>query len=136
VCTATIGISSLYFGPFVLVPGWAAQNTLIFAMHSRPGARRAVTIAVGTLALLVPLALELLGVAKKSFEFMPDTKEMVLRISPAAATPTLIALTGVMVALIAIPSLIVARAHDDAWEAKKRLAAHLYNLRQLAPTQP
>jgi serine/threonine-protein kinase len=132
-CTATIGLSSLYFGPFVLVPGWAAQNTLIFAMHSRPGARRGAVIGVGTLALLVPLALELLGVVRPSFTFFGDT--MVLKIAPANSTPMLVALTGVMLALIAIPSLIVARAHDDAWEAKKRLAAHLYNLRQLAPTQ-
>jgi len=131
ICTATIGLSSIYFGPFVLVPGWAAQNTLIFAMHSRPGARRSATIAVGTLALLVPLALELLGVVRRSFEFIGDT--MVLKIAPTKEAPTLIALTAVMLALIAIPSLIVARAHDDAWEAKKRLAAHLWNLRQLAP---
>jgi serine/threonine protein kinase len=133
VCTATIGLSSLYFGPFVLVPGWAAQNTLIFAMHARPGLRRAATIVVGTLALLVPLGLELLGVVRPSFAFLGDT--MILHIAPAHQAPTLIALTGVMLALIAIPSLIVARAHDDAWEAKKRLAAHLWHLRQLAPTE-
>jgi serine/threonine-protein kinase len=133
VCTATIGVSALYFGPFVLVPGWAAQNTLIFAMHARPGARRAATIAIGTLALLVPLALELFGVVRPSFGFVGNT--MTLHIDYTRPLPTLLALTGVMVALIAIPSLIVARAHDDAWEAKKRLAAHLWHIRQLAPTQ-
>jgi serine/threonine-protein kinase len=131
ICTATIALSSAYLGPFVLVPGWAAQNTLIFALHTRPGVSRAATIGVGTLALLVPLALELLGVVKPSFSFTEDA--MHLAIATTNRTPTLIALTAVMLALIAIPSLIVARAHDDAWEAKKRLAAHLWHLRQLAP---
>jgi serine/threonine-protein kinase len=134
VCTATIGLASVYFGPFVLVPGWAAQNTLIFAMHARPGLRRAATIGVGTLALIVPLALELLKVTKPSFGFGADNR-MLLGISPAQPIPTLITLTAVMLALIVIPSLIVARAHDDAWEAKKRLAAHLWHIRQLAPPQ-
>jgi hypothetical protein len=32
--------------------------------------------------------------------------------------------------------MIVARAHDDAFEAKKRLAAQMFHLRQLVPAQP
>jgi eukaryotic-like serine/threonine-protein kinase len=136
VTTATIGLAAMHFGPFVLVPGWAAQNTLVFAMHARRGLRRTLAIAIGTLALAIPLALELLGLVPPSFAFESGRLAIVSRVAELAPVPTLLLLTIVAVALIAIPSIIVARAHDDAWEAKQRLAAHLWHLRQLVPTPP
>ncbi len=131
--TSAIALSSAYLGPFVVVPAWAAQNTLVFAMHAKAGAARFGAIAIGSLAVLGPLALELLGVIAPSHEFSGDKLELISRITVLDRVPTLVFLTGVTIALIAVPSLIVARAHDDAAEAKRRLAAHLWHLRKIVP---
>jgi eukaryotic-like serine/threonine-protein kinase len=134
--TLTIAFASLHFGPFVLVPGWAAQNTLIFAMQATPGPRRATIIALGTLAFAMPLGLELLSILPPSFAFEAGKLVVSSRVLTLQPLPTLLVLSIATIALIVIPSLIVARAHDDAWEAKKRLAAHLWHVRQLVPAQP
>ncbi|MBI2388436.1 MAG: hypothetical protein HYV09_02360 [Deltaproteobacteria bacterium] len=135
ISTAAIALASAHVGPFVLVPGWAAQNTLVFAMHARRGAPRITVIAAGTLAFLVPLALELLGVLPPSFRFEGGRLLIGSRVAALDPVPTMLLLTGLNVALLAIPSLIVARAHDDAEQAKERLAAHLWHLRQLVPVR-
>jgi len=133
ISTATIALASIHVGPFILVPGWAAQNTLVFAMHASKGGRRTAVILLGTLAILVPLALELLGVVPSSFAFADGRLTITSRVAELAFTPTVVLLTTLSVALAVIPSLIVARAHDAAEEAKERLAAHLWHLRQLVP---
>ena len=130
--TLTIALASLHFGPFVLVPGWAAQNTLIFAMHASKAVRRSI-IGIGTLAFSLPLALELMGVLPPSLGFAAGKMIVASRVVPFAEAPTIIFLCITTIALIVIPSLIVARAHDEAWEAKKRLAAQMFHLRQLVP---
>ncbi len=131
--TSAIALSSAYLGPFIVVPAWAAQNTLVFAMHARAGWPRFGAIAIGTFAVLAPLALELAGVVSPSFRFVGGKLELASRVVTLSPAPTLILLFGITLALIAIPSLIVARAHDDATEAKKRLATHLWHLRKIVP---
>lgn len=131
--TAAIGVSSAYLGPFVLVPAWAASNTLVFAMHARPGWARAAVIAIGTLPVLGPLLLEATGVIEPSFRFVHGRLELSSRIAALVPGPTLVLLIGVTLALIAVPAIIVGRAHDDATRAKKGLATHLWHLRKILP---
>ncbi|MBL8719070.1 MAG: protein kinase [Myxococcales bacterium] len=131
--TSAIALSSAYLGPFIVVPAWAAQNTLVFAMHARAGWPRFGAIAIGTFAVIAPLALELTGVISPSFRFVGGKLELASRVVTLSPAPTLLLLFGITLALIAIPSLIVARAHDDATEAKKRLATHLWHLRKIVP---
>jgi serine/threonine-protein kinase len=133
ISTAAIGLASAYLGPFVVVPAWAAQNTLVFAMHTESGARRFAAISMGALAVVVPVALESLGIVAPSFIVRDGKLEIVSRIGTLSQAPTLFLLLAVTIALVAIPALIVARAHDDAAEAKKRLATHLWHLRKIVP---
>ncbi|MGZ5966600.1 MAG: protein kinase domain-containing protein [Polyangiales bacterium] len=133
IATAAIGLASAYLGPFVVVPAWAAQNTLVFAMHAEAGFRRFAAISMGALAVVVPVALESLGIVSPSFVVRGGKLEIVSRIGTLSPAPTLLLLLAVTIALVAIPALIVARAHDDAAEAKKRLATHLWHLRKIVP---
>ncbi len=132
--TVVTGLTATILGPFVLVPGWACQNTLVFAMYAS-GARRAAVVAIGTLALLVPFALELLGVVPASFAFEGGRLVLLPRLMELTSASTLPLLLLGNVAVVVVPSLIVGRLADNALATKKAHIKHLSWLRQLVPDE-
>jgi len=133
ISTAAIAVSALHFGPFIDVPGLAAANTLVFAMYAKPGAQRKTTIAMGSLGVLVPFALELIGWLPPSAIFRDGTMTILPRMTSFPAMPTMMLFVVASVALIAVPALFVGRLHDHANRANRRLFSHLWHLRQLIP---
>jgi serine/threonine-protein kinase len=133
ISTLAIAFASGFLGPFVLVPGWACQNTLVFAMHAPRGGKRWATMSIGALAIVVPFVLELAGVLPPSFRF--DGGELVLlpRLIDLPKAATLFLLVLGNVAMVFVPSLIVARVRDQALDAQRRLATHLAHLKNLVP---
>jgi eukaryotic-like serine/threonine-protein kinase len=134
VSTAAIALATTYLGPFVLAPGWACQNTLVFAMYGR-GARRWAIVGIGTLGIIVPVLLELMGLVPPSFIFEQGRLVILPRMIDIPPAPTLLLLMIGNIAMVLVPSLIVGRLRDQALDTKRALVAHLARLRQLVPDE-
>jgi serine/threonine-protein kinase len=128
-----LAATAMLFGPFMLVPGMVATNTLVFAMHTDRGPMRAWTIALGAFAILIPFALELFGVLPPSMEFRDGALAILPRLTAFKPGPTMLFLLISNVALVVIPAMLVARLRDDARRAERRLLTHLWHLRQVMP---
>jgi serine/threonine-protein kinase len=133
ISSAAIGCLAFYLGPFVLVPGIAAQNTLVFAAHAQPGRWRLATIAVGVLVILVPLVLEVVHAVPPSFAFRDGTFVVLPRMVAFPPAATLVLLLIGTIASVVVPCVVVSRLFDQVHEAKLKLFTHLWHLNQLVP---
>ena len=128
------GLFSMFFGPFVIVPGAAAVTAAAFMVGIRANrtTRRGIALlALG--AVLLPAALQLTGVVAPSYameggvlEILPHAVEF-----PAGATLALLALSAVLTVLTSV--LMVGRAVEALVEAERRNFAQAFRLRQLLP---
>ncbi len=129
----TIALMSTIFGPFVLVPTFVATNGMFFALD---GSRRLrpFTIAVGVLAITLPLLGPLLGLYPSPYSFTPDGA-LVIRSSMVFFSPglTMFFLLAASVALVITPTFLADRFKDELKRAEDRVFMNGYHLRQLLP---
>ncbi|MBK9001191.1 MAG: protein kinase [Myxococcales bacterium] len=131
--TAAMGVLSLFLGPFMLVPALAAQNTIYFAAFAPRGTKRIATVAIGTLAVIVPFGLELSGVLSPSMKFTDGGLLLLPRLTELPATPVQVLLLLGAVFMVILPSFVLARMNDERIDVKLRLFSYLWHLRQLVP---
>lgn len=129
-----IALMSAVFGPFILVPGQAATNTMYFAMSADRRGRRVVILA-GVLAVVAPFALELLGVLPRSTLFTGGQIHVLPRATQLPELQTTVFLLLTSVAMVVIPGLMIGRMRDALAAAEQRLVLQAWNLRQLVPTE-
>jgi len=132
--TVALGASTLMTGPFILVPAVAVANAMSYSMH--PGRiPRWVSIGIGSLAFVVPVGLELVGLLPPSFEFVDGAMRILPRMTwfPRGATLTYFVLANL--ATIVVASLYAARFHAKLGEIEQRLHLHAWQLRQLVPEE-
>jgi serine/threonine-protein kinase len=132
-----VGTCSLIFGPFVLVPGVAASSAAAFVLAVRDKTRmRYVPFTFATLAVFVPLALELAGVLPRAYTFGAGS----ITIHPVIAdfTPerTAVSLAIVTLVQLVLPALVINRAVDNLVDAERSSFAQAWRLRQLLPQRP
>ncbi|AKF04195.1 serine/threonine-protein kinase [Sandaracinus amylolyticus] len=127
-----IAFTAGVFGPFVLVPGLAATNTMFFALHADARHRVWVTIA-GVLAIVLPFALDVLGVTPPAYSFSSSGLHAEPRIVelPEATTTITLLLTSTL--LVVVPTLMNARMRDALGDAERRLTTQAWRLRQMLP---
>ena len=130
-----IGASSLLFGPFVVVPGMAAINTLSFAVVVDRGVQRSLALLFGTLAVFVPLLLELVHVLPSSFAFREGAIVLLPRMTEFPPMPTILLLIVANLVLVLVPTYSVTRLFDGAQAAERRTFVHLWHLRQFLPEE-
>jgi serine/threonine-protein kinase len=127
---AEIAVFSCWLGPFVLVP-IASVTILMFRLaYSRPAERRPL-IALALAAVLVPFALELVGLLPPSFAFEGGGLLLLPRALELRPTSTTLALLWSNLMFIVTPALVLARLRDELSRAERRLAMHALQLRQL-----
>jgi eukaryotic-like serine/threonine-protein kinase len=131
--SVAVGGESMLFGPFVLVPGMAAANTLVFAMSAYKEWERWHAIASGMLAFLVPLALELAGVLPPSMELREGALVILPRVTGFPPTATLLYLVFANCVMVVVPSLLVSRVRAAALSAERRVVLQAHHLRQFLP---
>jgi serine/threonine-protein kinase len=129
-----IGLMSAVFGPFILVPGQAATNTMYFAMSADRRGRRVVILA-GVLAVVAPFALELLGIVPRSTFFVDGQIHILPRATQLPELEASVFLLLTSVAMVVIPGLMIGRMRDALAAAEQRLVLQAWNLRQLVPTE-
>jgi eukaryotic-like serine/threonine-protein kinase len=131
--SATVALMSALFGPFVLVPGLAATNTMFFAMSVDRPARR-VVLFIGMLVVLVPFLLELGGAIPPAYAFRDGLLEVLPRATEFPQVQTTLCVLLVSLAMIIIPGLAVGRLRDRLSAAERRLYLQAWNLSQLVPS--
>ena len=130
-----VGLSALFFGPFVVVPGVASANTLLLAMNLKRGVARKLAIGASALPILVPLLLEWAGVLAPSYAFRDHALVLLPRMVSFPPAATFGFLLVANVGLVIVPALLVARSRDEAHRAERRVFLHLWHLRQFIPDE-
>jgi serine/threonine protein kinase len=131
----TITLMSTIFGPFVLVPSFAATNGMFFALDGSRELRR-FTLAIGVLVVALPFAGALLGLYASPYSFTEDGA-LVIRSSMVFFSPVLtqVFLFVTSIALAFTPTILAGRFRDELKRAEDRVFMQAYHLRQLLPRE-
>jgi serine/threonine-protein kinase len=129
-----IALMSALFGPFILVPGLAATNTMYFAMTADRRGRLWV-IVVGVLAVTLPITVELTGLVPPAYTFTGGLMHVMPRATELPAFRTTICLVLTSIAMVVSPGLIIGSMRDALAAAERRLFLQAWNLRQLVPSE-
>jgi serine/threonine-protein kinase len=129
-----IALMSSLCGPFFLVPGIAATNTMYFAMNAEKRHRVAILI-VGALAVALPFLLELVGIVPPSYAWDERGFVVLERATHFPALWTATALLTLSVSTVLVPTLMVGRMRDALDAAEQRLFLQAWHLRQMLPTR-
>ena len=121
-------------GPFLILPGIAAVNTVLY-VASADRSRRPWAVTAGCLAIALPFALEVVGVLPPSLKFeggamvhAPARSRRSPRVSPRSSSSLCTNLAVVVTA-----ARFVARARDALHATQEQLYFHTWQLRQFVP---
>jgi len=127
-----IAFTSVIMGPFIVVPSMAAVNTLAFVVLGQKSDRLRA-IVIGSLAVVVPFVLGMIGVLPRPYSFGPEG----MLVNPALfhfpEVPTLAFLLLFNLLLVVAPAVILARVRDNLRAAEERSFMHAWTLRKLVP---
>ncbi len=129
-----LGWMTTLFGPFILVPGLAATNTLFQTMHAERRTRR-LMLALGVLTVVVPALLEVFQVTARSYDIAVDEILVHPRMASFSTWPTAFVLFVSSVLVVLTPTLLVGRLRDALASAERRLFLHSWHLKQLVPEE-
>ena len=132
VSTLAIIVSRGVIGPFMLLPGIAAVNTVLY-VATADRARRSFAIAAGCLAVLAPFALEVTGLVPPSIAFEHGALVTLPAIADFPPFPTVLFLACTNVAVILTAARVVARSRDALHATQEQLYFHTWQLRQFVP---
>src|SRR5262245_4266427 len=129
---AAIGLFGRLFGPFIVVPSLAASHAAAFALLA-PARLRRLAFACSCLPVLVPVALEALGVLDPSYRFENGAMIVLSHAVQIRATPALLflALASVMTGVVGVSLIVRARDARDRAEVSAQL--QMWLLKQVAP---
>jgi serine/threonine-protein kinase len=132
--TVAIAAATGVAGPFMLLPGIAAVNTILY-VSSAARSRRAWAVASGCLAVAVPFVLEVSGILPPSLAFEHGALVTLPQIAWFPPIPTLVFLFFTNIAVIVTASIFVARSRDALHATQERLYFHTWQLRQFVPSE-
>ena len=128
-------VSAFAMGPFILVPGLVLGNVIGVALF---GERRdrPIYLAASALTTILPLGLELAGVAPGSYAFSDAGMLVMPHLASFPRVATLALLLFANLALVLTPPpLLIGRMRDTLARHEERLFAYTYRLRQLLPLE-
>ncbi len=129
--TTGIAATGFAFGPLVVVPGFAAVNTMAFVLHMQRARR--IALAAGCGAVLVPCVLQWTGLLPPSYGFAGGLMLVhphMVELLPLRAT-TFLVLSSI--STILVTAFIVGGLRDALLEAQRRTTLMAWQLQQLAP---
>lgn len=132
VSTITLIVLSRLLGPLVLIPGMAGANALSFTQHTT-GRRRIAYVSIASMAVVVPLLLELSGAWSPSYAFTDAGMLVVPHLASLPATATLSLLVLASVTTVVLPALLMRQVRDSVEQSREQLAVQAWQLRQLVP---
>jgi serine/threonine-protein kinase len=127
-----IAVSSMLMGPAMLVPGFAAANTVALTVKMvRPV--RVLILAAGCASIIVPVVLSALGVLPDFYAFEDGQMTVTSAMVRLRGGVNELALHVVSLATIIIPALVAWRMADRLDRALQQVHLQAWQLRQLAP---
>ncbi|MBI3183588.1 MAG: serine/threonine protein kinase [Myxococcales bacterium] len=131
VCAA-VASTSVFFGPFIVVPGFAAVNIVASSLMTDRVGRR-LALAGGVLAVVVPAGLMLWGLFPVGYLFGPEGMTVTPGVVELPRWPTLTVLLCASIGTVVVSALAVGRLRDALSEAERQLNLRAWTLRQLLP---
>jgi serine/threonine-protein kinase len=126
------GVLSFAFGPLVFVPGFVASSTMLFVAQV-PRRLRGAAVIAGCLTIVLPLALELLGVIPPSMRVGHEELTLLSRLTYFNEGAALAVLLGVSLVGVVSPALLAGRMRDQLLGAERELLFQRWQLAQLLP---
>ncbi len=123
---------SLVTGPFLIVPAYAATNTIAFVVFL-PRRYRALVVSLGVATVALPLVATWLGLMPPSYRFVAEGMLILPQAVELTQTLTLLLLTFASIGVVVVSSLVVGYVRDRFDELESRRAAESWNLKQLIP---
>jgi serine/threonine-protein kinase len=132
--TFAIGSMSVLFGPFVLVPAFAAVHTVLTVTYGREYGTRPGVVAGGALMLLLPWALEAMGLLPPSFAITVAGRiELLPRAVAFRPTVTPLALLVTNLLAIVVPGTLALRVRGALDKAERRAMLQRWQLQEMLP---
>ena len=128
-----LGLMTRMLGPFTFVPAIACIVVMSAMAYPAFIARPALLIATLVLGFLAPIALELSGAIRRTWEIRGDDLINHPGALAVAGTPTIALLVVGCVATIAVAGVHAARIYRTSRSAQRQLAMQAWHLRQLLP---
>lgn len=122
---------STMFGPFFVVPGLAAANTMVGSLYISNRRTRTFVITIGVLAVFLPVMLELVGILPPSYEFKDGALVVLPHMHDFNPVATTAFLYYVSFAHIVALSLMMGRFGEDLQKAEQRLRVNTWQYEQL-----
>ncbi len=125
-------MTSMLFGPLIVVPAVAAAGTVCYVISGQREHRK-IAVAAGVLSIVVPYALELLGVLPPSLRVEDGLVTVLPRVFAFHPLWTPVFLVVSQVSIIVIASIFVRRYREAFVRAEERMHLTAWQLRQLVP---
>jgi serine/threonine-protein kinase len=132
VSTLAIVVATGVVGPFMLIPGIAAVNTILY-VGSADRSRRGWAVAAGCLAVALPFALAVSGALPDAVAFDAGRLATLPQIAFFPRIPTLVFLLATNIAVVVTASRFVARSRDALHATQEQLYFQTWQLRQFVP---
>ncbi len=129
--TLAIGFMSTMFGPLFLIPGLAAMSTMAASFNTPTRGARALVISIGVLAVVVPLALEAVGLLPPSYEFRDGYMLVLPRMHYFSPGATMLFLCYVGLGHIVSISVLMGRLNEARLAAIEKAHKQTWQLKQL-----
>ncbi len=129
-----LGSLSVLFGPLILCPSLVLINCVGFLLQPERS-RRVFVIASSSLALLVPLVLEWLGVIPPAYRFADGDWLVLPRLMRFSGPHVIAVQTVINVSLVIFIGVFFSRFRDMLSSAERRWYMHSWQLRQLIPAK-
>ena len=127
-----IACTSVFFGVFVLLPALVVGNTICHAVTVRERQRPAV-IAIGALAFLVPLLLEIMGIGPNHHAFVHGTLILSSQVFDFHPVETTLFLLVANIGMLVFAAVYVSHYKNALARSEQRNVSQLWQLRQLVP---
>jgi hypothetical protein len=128
-----IGAMSTMFGPLFIVPTLVASHVLVHAIHISKQSTRTIVIIICSLAILLPLGLEIIGVLPPSYEFRDGVMVILPRMHNFTPTGSLAFLALFALGHIVAMSVVIGNFRDTLQEAENKLRMTTWQFEQLIP---
>jgi serine/threonine-protein kinase len=129
---ALIALFARMFTPFLVAPGVAGVTLMAFARHPRFG-RLEVIWAAMTAGVLVPYALEALGVIERTMTFVDDTLGLHSPAFLIRPIPTQLGLALCTAVMLGVSAFFARQSSNAERDARRQVAIQKWQLRQLMP---
>ena len=126
---ASMAVSRIY-GPLVLMPTLIATYVIVLQAHPARSMRR-FGIVIATLAIALPVLLELGGILPSSYLFDNDRWVILPQMLALPKTGTLVLLTLANIGMVNVPGLFIAKLRSDLSAAQQHQLVQAWHFRRL-----